>query len=138
MITPNIDRLGRWPVLNRASANRLFVVRHGTTLSGRHPQRTQAWNFQNDFRQAQVGRTGSHFLSGSDARLLALGSGKTFAGIPLKSTSWSNYGVMRPVHTPHTWNVSKVSSSRPATDVSNRSYVFSTNGYPQCNQQPGT
>eukprot|EP01043_Picozoa_sp_COSAG02_P008192 COSAG02_NODE_258_length_26815_cov_12.034998_9_plen_429_part_00 len=144
MITPNIDRLGRSGlVLNRAFCQQAVCgATRNSFLSGRRPQRTQAWNFQNDFRQAPGGQDWITFPQWFKMHgYTTLGSGKTFhPGIPPNwdlPKSWSNFGMGCDQYTPpHTWNVSKhCQVAKPnSPTVSNRSYVFSTNGYPQCNQ----
>ena len=144
MITPNIDRLGRSGlVLNRAFCQQAVCgATRNSFLSGRRPQRTKSWNFQNDFRQVDGGQDWISFPQYfKENGYTTLGSGKTFhPGIPPNwdlPKSWSNYGVGCDKFTPpHTWNVSKHCQSaepNPPTE-SNRSYVFATNGYPQCTQ----
>ena len=80
MITPNIDRLGRSGlVLNRAFCQQAVCgATRNSFLSGRRPQRTQVWNFQNDFRQVPGGHDWITFPQWFKMHgYTTLGSGKT-------------------------------------------------------------
>lgn len=142
MITPNIDRLGKGGlVFNKAYCQQAICgPTRNSFLSGRRPQRTKSWNFKNSFRDAGAGPKWKSFPQYfKENGYTTLGTGKTFhPNLPLNfdlPLSWTNYGK-------HSDGTSCAVGSRNGCQVpepvppsdSNRSYVFSPNGYPQCTQ----
>eukprot|EP01046_Picozoa_sp_COSAG06_P011748 COSAG06_NODE_675_length_13163_cov_8.046387_5_plen_481_part_00 len=108
MITPHFDKLAKESlVLNRAYCQQAICgPTRNSFLSGRRPQRTQAWNFIDHFREPKGGKTGHEPARTEDGGLwvslpgyfktngyITMGGGKTYhPGLPPNNDgnlSWS-------------------------------------------------